>query len=429
MRIVRRMRAAWLAALLALAGCGGGFTLYFGDGGWPVSLTIVAPSRIETGTAVVLRPGGLSSYGGLRFEWNFGDGGSFRFEAEPTHRFDRAGSYTIVLRVSDDDETLDASLRVEVGAWSIVDGRNCTGPAFSGWCRQSAPGGGLADLDGLWYFDTREGLAREAGGGLWRTGNGGRNWTWVGPTARARFAADGSGWDLRNQALWRSTDLGRSWQVVATPPGAATEAQFLDRQRGWLRVSDCSTTAPGGGCALRLHRTLDGGQTWQAVALPAADATLHFTDALNGVATDGRTAAWSTQDGGQSWIPAAVNFGSAGGTVQRIAFADTQRGWLLLADAGGAARLLRSSDGGRSWTAPQALPGSRLVDLAFGDASAGWAVGDGGQVWATRDGGLSWQAQASGTGQPLRVVTAFDSRTAWVAGARGTLLATATGGR
>lgn len=72
MRIGQRMRAAWLAMLLVLAGCGGGFTLYFGDGS------------------------------------------SLRFEVEPTHRFDRAGSYTIVLRVSDDDDTLDASLRVEV---------------------------------------------------------------------------------------------------------------------------------------------------------------------------------------------------------------------------------------------------------------------------------------------------------------------------
>ncbi len=56
-------------------------------------------------------------------------------------------------------------------------------------------------------------------------------------------------------------------------------------------------------------------------------------------------------------------------------------------------------------------------------------MGDGGQVWATRDGGLSWQAQASGSAQPLRVVTAYDGRTAWIAGARGTVLATATGGQ
>jgi len=216
---------------------------------------------------------------------------------------------------------------------------------------------------------------------------------------------------------------------VATPPGAAVDAQFVDRQRGWLRVSDCSATAPGGGCVQRLYRTPDGGQSWQAVALPAADASLQFIDAVRGVATDGRTAAWSTQDGGQSWSPAAVNFGGAGGTVQRLVFTDTERGWLLLADAGGTSRLLRTSDGGRSWTAPQVLPGNRLVDLAFGDARAGWAVGDAGQVWATRDGGLSWQAQASGTGRSLRVVTAFDAQTSWAAGLQGTLLATATGGR
>ncbi|MBN8489483.1 MAG: PKD domain-containing protein, partial [Burkholderiales bacterium] len=190
MRIVQRMRAAWLAALLALAGCGGGFAIYFGDGDWPVALTVVAPTRIETGQVVDLRPGGLSSYGGLRFEWDFGDGGSFRFEAQPTYPSGRAGSYTVVRRVSDDDETLSASLRVEVGAWSNVEGRSCTGPGFSGWCQQPAPGSG-ADIDGLWFFDSRQGLARDAGGGLWRAGDGGRNWAWVGPTARARFAPDG----------------------------------------------------------------------------------------------------------------------------------------------------------------------------------------------------------------------------------------------
>ena len=429
MRNAQRMRAATAAALLALAGCGGGFAIYFGDGDWPVALTVVAPTRIETGQPFNPRPGGLTSYGGLRFEWNFGDGSSFRFEAEPTYHFDRAGSYTIVLRVSDDDDTLDASLRVEVGAWSIVDGRPCTAPAYGGWCQQGAPGGGSVDLDALWFFDTRDGLARDAGGTVWRTGDGGRSWFWSGTSVRAHFAADGSGWDLRGQQLWRSADLGRSWQVVAAAPaGAATGAWFVDRQRGWLRVTDCSGGIPGGACVPRLFGTRDGAQTWDAATLPAADATLHFIDVSRGVATDGRSAAWWTDDGGRSWAAAAVNFGS-GGTVQRITFADTQRGWLLLADAGGAARLLRTSDGGRSWTAPQPMPGGRLVDLAFGDALHGWAVGDGGAIWATRDGGLSWQAQASGSGQALRAVAAVDSRTAWAAGARGTLLATATGGR
>lgn len=423
MRIVQRMRAAWLAALLALAGCGGGFAIYFGDGDWPVALTVVAPTRIETGQPVDLRPGGLSSYGGLRFEWDFGDGGSLRFEAQPTHTFDRAGSYTIVLQVSDDDETLSASLRVAVGAWSNVDGLSCAGPAFGGWCQQPAPGGG--DIDGLWFFDSRQGLARETGGGLWRTGDGGRHWIWVGATTRARFAADGTGWDLRGQTVWRSTDLGRSWQALPMPPGAATKAQFVDAGQGWLRVSECSLST----CVPRLYRTQDGGQRWQAVALPAADASLHFIDGQRGVASNGRSAAWSTQDGGQTWAAAAVGFGAAGGEVQRITFDGTQRGWLLVAQTGGAMQLLRTADGGRSWTAPQPLPGGRLSDLAFGDALAGWAVGEGGQIWATRDGGLSWQAQASGTQRTLRVVAAHDGQTAWAGGAQGTLLATATGGR
>lgn len=421
-RHASRQLLAAIATAAAVGGCGGGLVLSFGDNEWPLQLSVVAPTRIETGEDFSARPGGLADTTGLRFEWDFGDGSAIRFDARPTHRFDRAGSYTIALRVSDDDESLDASLRVEVGAWSVVDGRPCTGVAASGWCQLDAPGGAGAHIDALWFFDTREGMARDRSGALWRSGNGGRSWFYVGPSTQAAFAADGSAWDVRAQQLWLSTDRGRSWRAATAPAALALAAEFVDRDSGWLRGAACESCPPS------LYRTHDGARSWQTLTLPPAASALHFVDRQRGVASDGRSAAWTTQDGGQSWSPAAVNFGSAAGRVQRIVFAAPAQAWMLVQDKGSTPWLLRSSDGGRSWTAPQAMPAG-VADLAFGDDRHGWAVGEAGTIWATRDGGQSWQVQASGSAWPLSAVTALDGRTAWAGGAGGTLLATATGGR
>lgn len=423
MRITLGLRRLLLPSLVALAGCGGGLVLSFGDGSWPVQLQVLAPTRIETGQDFSARPGGLDGYGGLFFEWDFGDDSGTVANAEVTYRYPRAGSYTIRLEVSDRWDSLQASLNVEVGSWSIVDGRPCTGTGSSGWCQLEAPGGSSARFDGLWFFGPREGIAREEGGALWRSSDGGRHWTRAGTSAQAEFAGDGSGWDLRGGQLWRSPGLDRGWRAEGTPDGTLQAAQFVDERHGWLRTRDCD------GCADRLHRTQDGARSWQPMTLPAGAGAVHFVDSLQGLASDGRSAAWTTQDGGLSWTPAAVNFGDRGGRVQRIVFAGTQQGWMLVADTAGASWLLRSSDGGRSWTVPVPAPVAHVADLAFGDPSHGWAVGADGVILATRDGGLSWQAQASGSAQALRVVVALDARTAWAAGAGGTLLATATGGR
>ncbi|GAB1390960.1 MAG: hypothetical protein AMXMBFR78_14130 [Rubrivivax sp.] len=423
MRITLGLRRLLLPSLVALAGCGGGLVLSFGDGSWPVQLQVLAPTRIETGQDFSARPGGLDGYGGLFFVWDFGDDSGTVANAEVTYRYPRAGSYTIRLEVSDRWDSLQASLDVEVGAWSIVDGRPCTGTNGRGWCQLDAPGGSAAALDALWFFDTREGVARARDGSLWRSRDGGRSWSPAGVGMRAEFAPDGSGWDLRGGQLWQSRALDRNWQSLGTPGGSLLAAQFADRDVGWLRTRDCD------GCAPRLYRTQDGARSWQAMTLPLGAEALHFVDRLQGLASDGRSAAWTTQDGGWSWTPSAVNFGGRGGSVQRIVFAGTQQGWMLVNDAAGKAWLLRSSDGGQSWTVPAPAPGARVSDLAFGDARRGWAVGEQGAIWATTDGGLNWQAQASGRTQTLRAVSALDGRTVWAAGDGGTLLASATGGR
>ena len=68
-----------------------------------------------------------------------------------------------------------------------------------------------------------------------------------------------------------------------------------------------------------------------------------------------------------------------------------------------------------------------LNDIAFPDATHGWAVGDGGTIIHTADGGKTWAAQDSGVSLALDQVTFADSSRGFIVGVD-TILATTDGG-
>ncbi|MDP2662839.1 MAG: YCF48-related protein [Dehalococcoidia bacterium] len=101
-----------------------------------------------------------------------------------------------------------------------------------------------------------------------------------------------------------------------------------------------------------------------------------------------------------------------GSMLYRVSFLDAWTGW-----AAGGTTILKTTDGGDSWTA-QKLPGDApLVSaVAFVDAQTGWAVGGAGGISKTTDGGANWRPQASGTTRGLTGVAFVDAQTGWVAG-------------
>src|SRR5262249_52363407 len=73
-------------------------------------------------------------------------------------------------------------------------------------------------------------------------------------------------------------------------------------------------------------------------------------------------------------------------------------------------------------------PGPDFLAVAFADAAVGGAVGAGGAVLKTTDGGATWTPQPSGTAAPLFGVAAASADAAWAVGAGGTVLHTVDGG-
>jgi len=64
------------------------------------------------------------------------------------------------------------------------------------------------------------------------------------------------------------------------------------------------------------------------------------------------------------------------------------------------------------WFLQNPLPqGNTLYSVYFTDSNTGWAVGDFGAILKTTDGGTSWTLQSSGTTNDLESVYFTDSNT------------------
>ncbi|NHA66628.1 WD40/YVTN/BNR-like repeat-containing protein [Phycicoccus flavus] len=230
--------------------------------------------------------------------------------------------------------------------------------------------------------------------------------------------------------VFRTTDGGATWQDVA-PPNA--DLNFRDVEA--TSATTASVLSIGEGEASRVYRTTDGGASWTETFRSTEPSAFYncmafFPGGRHGLAVsdpvDGRFRIAATDDGGASWrvLPAdgmpdstgEYNFSASGECL-------TVRGNVAWFGSGGAdARVFRSTDRGRTWTAADTgLPAGEAagVDgIAFRTPRHGIVVGgdfaapaDGTDVVATtRDGGRTWTDAGD--------LTHLGEDVAWVPGTR-----------
>jgi photosystem II stability/assembly factor-like uncharacterized protein len=92
-------------------------------------------------------------------------------------------------------------------------------------------------------------------------------------------------------------------------------------------------------------------------------------------------------------------------------------------------KILKTSDGGHTWTRQKAPATRWLFDVKFVSDRQGWVVGAVGKILHTTSGGATWRTQSSGTTQALYAVDFVDARHGWAAGKRGIVLGASNGGR
>ncbi len=225
--------------------------------------------------------------------------------------------------------------------------------------------------------------------------------------------SDRHAWAVGRGGTWAHTTDGHRWRTGRIPGAEGLFLVDVHAADAWNAVA-LGTSFDGG--LARIWRTRDGGKTWRQVFEDARPGAfwdgLAFLDRQRGVAfgdpVGGALALATTRDGGATWtlvpraslpalLPGEAGFAASGTAI-------TARDGLVWIGTGGGrvARVLRSADGGRTWSAVETpLPGSAsagIFGLAFRDARRGIAVGgdyqrpeaEGGNLALTRDGGRTW---------------------------------------
>jgi photosystem II stability/assembly factor-like uncharacterized protein len=213
---------------------------------------------------------------------------------------------------------------------------------------------------------------------IFRTTDGGKTWAKVatalfadttppgrlpygGQKSGIRFLNSSTGWvtgtvSLADLAwLYVTHDGGSTWQrqSLLMPPGlppgrlSLLAPTFFSSTDGVLPVifSDITT---GSDFATTIYTTRDGGRTWQStMPVNAPLRIVSFPDLQHGWATDG-TVLYTTSDGGNHWLK--LSPGAIFKNITQLDFVSDNAGWAISSTAANSSSLLKTVNGGRSWT-------------------------------------------------------------------------------
>lgn len=255
------------------------------------------------------------------------------------------------------------------------------------WMQQSS--GVTSTLNCVSFVSTSTGYAVGDEGVILKTDNGGQTWV-PQSSGTTKALLDASFPDPRNGWV-----VGADGAILSTNDGGATWVS-----RGWQTESDfnaVSAVAPGrafavnnGACVM----TRDGGLTWTIKEIGSfALYDVQFVSSSLGWAVGNAGTVFRTCDGGMTWATVP--------TGQYVALRDVH-----FVHHGGPIRFTPVINGqNTTWT----------VDVA------GWAVGSGGSILRSADGGATWTKVSSGTGKALWAADFADAQTGWVVGDSGTI--------
>jgi len=134
-----------------------------------------------------------------------------------------------------------------------------------------------------------------------------------------------------------------------------------------------------------------------------------------------------TTNGGASWN--AQNMGSD--SIQILSshtFSPTSIIAVGKFQTTGDGAVIKTIDGGSSWTRDTTSIPERLFGVDFADANNGWIVGRNGYIGKTANGGIFWSTQTSGTIEELFSIDFTDLNNGHAVGAGRTILNTIDGG-
>lgn len=231
-----------------------------------------------------------------------------------------------------------------------------------------------------WILANRGGVTTAEVVSIYRTTDGGKTWVNIanafaastdgpapghlpfgGAKSGIHFLNSSTGWITGTVLapgiawLFVTHDGGSTWhqQKLPLPQGVPSgqlslrPPTFFSATEGILPVS-FSNTVSGATVSAVIYSTHDGGATWETTSpVPVAPSAVNFLDMQHGWVTDG-TAIYVTRDGGQSWTKTVP--GGSFNHVTQLDFVSSAEGWAVNGQGKGAQFLLKTQDGGQTWT-------------------------------------------------------------------------------
>ncbi|MDR3370964.1 YCF48-related protein [Rhodoferax sp.] len=341
-----------------------------------------------------------------------------------------ASSYTTPAVAAVDDGTQYRAV-VSNGAGTVTSAAailhvntTCTGANGTGWCNTGVAASYLRNVA---FGSNTLGLATSYSGALMRTTDAGVTWSPV-STAFTGVGAIPEFYDIAfadantaiivggeaissTDKIWRSIDGGITWSEVYSSPSGSyylSEVRFGDANIGLVAAGQSFLRTADGGAT---WTTVNHGQTFtngvatytysvRSIAFPNSGTILASTSINN---YSGTAEMLRSTDGGLTWSP----IGSLAGYSQylwRLSFVNANVGVGVIGAGGSTPPMLgRTTDGGQTWSVLQVgtTVGTFFDSVHMNSDGTGVAVDETGEIARTADAGATWQWVNSGTTKPL----------------------------
>lgn len=174
--------------------------------------------------------------------------------------------------------------------------------------------------------------------------------------------------------IWRTTNSGTNWQLIATSIGAQVFDMFFFNQNDGILAGDNG----------KIFATTDGGVTWENVCNSQYDnlTSIYSTDQNHCWAVGDFGAVMRTTNGGMQWekLNSGTNL-----SLSDVFFLDNQLGWAV----GYSGKILKTTNGGNNWLPQNSGAIWDLYDVFFVNSNLGW-IASGSRIYKTTDGGIVW---------------------------------------
>jgi len=256
---------------------------------------------------------------------------------------------------------------------------------------------------------------------LLMTADGGRHWHLLKMTGVTSLEAAGgtvvrvaAGYEGCAGAPYQvesAADGSNSWQAMPAPMIETICPPVLYRQDSRIVLAGYGNAAGGVRATARIDRSADGGRTWTAGPDSCGGkdgyaSTLALAPPSTLVLVCKHQMPRHNGTFGPAWIRISTDDGSSFGADEHLPMLPVPKGTitddqlaaasaarLLVVETGlSGSRLVRSDDGGRTWTTSLQFPGTGNVLLVGFEDPRTARVAQGDTVWTTRDGGRSWRA-------------------------------------